>query len=502
MAHGRCGQTGNAFMIQIRLSASNSTSLDIDLGQVVATSLGGEFFIRRLDNGEYLGLAGWQAKRYLFQPTVKRLSTTVLATSVPIRPPPGLLLAIELPQSSFRMDFEWPAELKSTTSVAASVPAQGETAHPAAKEVKFDPSVKRELDERLLKGVESALRQPAPASENPKKFYQVRKLSIVISACAVFSLLVGITAVLWIAYGDLYEREIAAGAAHREATTKFASAETVLGLARTEATATQRERSDILAERARLSTRSVALDGREKQINDQAAALDRRTREIEGREAALNSQPSQPSTKSAPTGAAWPTPTVKGPNPVAATPSMNDVDTCDQLAANPNDRARRSSVPGLPFAVLKQSAAAAVTACESAHRANPQDDRIRYQLARAYQAAGQQDAAYPHLRYLTNSLYWAAFDNFAQYHFQRGQSEAAVNFLRRGADLGDPDAMVNLASAIEKNLTSARRPDEPLYLLTAAANLGHTDAIREINARQNAGKFIDLLGNTVRTLTR
>lgn len=69
--------------------------------------------------------------------------------------------------------------------------------------------------------------------------------------------------------------------------------------------------------------------------------------------------------------------------PVAARSPLRT--PCDELAANPTDQRKSSRVQGAPYKDLKQQAAQAIEACETASAQYPNEPRFTYQLARALQ---------------------------------------------------------------------------------------------------------------------
>ncbi len=69
-----------------------------------------------------------------------------------------------------------------------------------------------------------------------------------------------------------------------------------------------------------------------------------------------------------------------------------EVTLCDRLASHGDDPF--SVAPGVPQAEM--DFAAAIAACESAVASDPENPRLRYQLARAYGYSGQGEKAFPH----------------------------------------------------------------------------------------------------------
>ena len=152
---------------------------------------------------------------------------------------------------------------------------------------------------------------------------------------------------------------------------------------------------------------------------------------------------------------------------------------CDQTAAGPYDPDRPRTLSGVPWDVLKGAGAEAIEACEIAIRQYPEERRYRYQLARAYQTSDPKKAL-PLLQVLMRQNYRAAYDNFGwallDTRVGRNDLAGAVASFRQGATLGDPDAMVSLATMISKGRVEGAGSDEAFRLFKRAAAMGHRDA--------------------------
>ncbi|MEH3145176.1 MAG: hypothetical protein PGN34_07460 [Methylobacterium frigidaeris] len=157
---------------------------------------------------------------------------------------------------------------------------------------------------------------------------------------------------------------------------------------------------------------------------------------------------------------------------------------CDQTAAGPYDLDRLKTTPGVPWDVLRGSADPAVEACEIASRQYPEERRYRYQLARAYQAS-EPKKAIPLLQLLMRQNYRAAYDNYGwallDTRVGRNDLANAVASFRQGANLGDPDAMVSLATMISKGRVEGAGPEEAFRLFKRAASLGHREAAEAVD---------------------
>jgi TPR repeat protein len=118
---------------------------------------------------------------------------------------------------------------------------------------------------------------------------------------------------------------------------------------------------------------------------------------------------------------------------------------------------------------------------------------MRYQLARALQAANQYDRAFALLTALADDGYAAAFDNLGFHHMRLRQTETAIAYHRKGADAGDPEAMVTVAELIEKGTTQPRHANEFWDLLQNAAQRGHDGARKTLAEKQATSQFIQSL---------
>jgi hypothetical protein len=148
---------------------------------------------------------------------------------------------------------------------------------------------------------------------------------------------------------------------------------------------------------------------------------------------------------------------------------------CDLLAANPNDQ-RRHSRDGVTYDQLKTQVPEAIRACELAVQLLPADLTLQYQLARAMELADPARGQAMQDR-LVKLNYPAAFDNAGSLllHDPKCRQHCiseAVKLFRKGAALGDPDAMMSLADQISNNQASG----DVISLYQRAAKLGHPGA--------------------------
>ncbi len=159
---------------------------------------------------------------------------------------------------------------------------------------------------------------------------------------------------------------------------------------------------------------------------------------------------------------------------------------CDQLAANPNDRAKPANVGGTDYNLLKGQSADAIANCQIAATNHPDQLWFQYQLARSLETtddnANRQKALAIYKR-LVDSRYPAAFDNLGWVYLSVTPPAypTAIALFRTGTQLGDSDAMFSLAEMIKRGQTTPLSESEtPLALITRAAQLGNQKAQDEL----------------------
>jgi tetratricopeptide (TPR) repeat protein len=163
----------------------------------------------------------------------------------------------------------------------------------------------------------------------------------------------------------------------------------------------------------------------------------------------------------------------------------NPQNECDRLAANPSDRGKPPSVPGVPYDSLMNQSKQAIEACGLAAKQNPAELRYEYQMARAMEAQVPEKAIEIHKK-LAGQKYPAAFDNLGwlmvKLHKDYG---AAVTYFKTGSQLQDPDSMVSLVEMIDRGYVPTNQPQELKYqLLRTAADLGHQGAQLQIREEE------------------
>jgi tetratricopeptide (TPR) repeat protein len=193
--------------------------------------------------------------------------------------------------------------------------------------------------------------------------------------------------------------------------------------------------------------------------------------------------------------------------PAPPTSSANPQNDCDRLAANPSDRGKPPSVPGVPYDSLMNQAKQAIETCALAAQQNPAELRYKFQMARAMEAEDPEKAIEIHKK-LAAQGYPAAYDNLGwlMVKLYKNYGAALTNF-KTGSRLQDPDSMVSLVEMIDRGYVQTDRPYELKYqLLRTAADLGHQGAQLQIpeveeklsaaqrQAVQNPRIMMDFLG--------
>ena len=147
------------------------------------------------------------------------------------------------------------------------------------------------------------------------------------------------------------------------------------------------------------------------------------------------------------------------------------------------------------FRADRMHAPRALAACENAVRSHPDERRFAFQLARAYDAAGQFDKAKQQYEALAAQDYGAAMNALAfLYNNGRGVKKdhaEGVFWLRRAAEAGNPDAMYWLARAYQSDGQSASGPrimPRPRGFTGQAADAGHTIALIGLALMQDHGQ--------------
>jgi hypothetical protein len=127
----------------------------------------------------------------------------------------------------------------------------------------------------------------------------------------------------------------------------------------------------------------------------------------------------------------------------APTPnSANPQNDCDRLAANPSDRRKPPSIPGVPYDSLMNQAKQAIAACTLAVQQSPTELRYRYQMARAMETEAPEKALEIH-RDLAGRGYPVAYDNLGWLEIKLHNKIAeAIKDFEAGSRLQDPPRFV------------------------------------------------------------
>ena len=155
-----------------------------------------------------------------------------------------------------------------------------------------------------------------------------------------------------------------------------------------------------------------------------------------------------------------------------------EVTPCDRLASHAEDP--YSVAPGVSQAEMDFVAAAA--ACEEAVAADPENPRLRYQLARVYGYSGQGERAYPHREAAIAADYPQALFVNGYLHFL-GINKAprdvcrAGELMRRSAQFGRLAGQIGFARyALDGEFDGCEVPVAPReireFLAAAAASNG------------------------------
>jgi hypothetical protein len=170
----------------------------------------------------------------------------------------------------------------------------------------------------------------------------------------------------------------------------------------------------------------------------------------------------------------------------APTPdSANPQNDCDRLAANPSDRKKPPSIPGVPYDILMNQAKDAIAACTLAVQQSPTELRYQYQMARAIETEAPEKAFEIHNK-LAHLGYPVAYDNLGwlEIKLHKNFGEAIKDF-QAGSQLQDPDSIVSLVEMVDRGYLPTDQPQElKCQLLRTAAGLGHQGAQLQIQEEE------------------
>ncbi len=155
---------------------------------------------------------------------------------------------------------------------------------------------------------------------------------------------------------------------------------------------------------------------------------------------------------------------------------------CDQTAAGPYDLDRPGPRLALAWEVLRGAGGQAVEACEIAARQYPRSAATATSWPGLPSVGARK--ALPLLQALMRQNYRAAYDNYGwallDTRVGRNDLAGALASFRQGANLGDPDAMVSLATMISKGRVEGAGQEEA-YGFKRAAGLGHREASEAVD---------------------
>jgi TPR repeat protein len=151
---------------------------------------------------------------------------------------------------------------------------------------------------------------------------------------------------------------------------------------------------------------------------------------------------------------------------------------CDQVAANPFDNTRPVGLPGVGFAKIVPETA--ISACEEAATAAPDDVRMAMQLGRAYMAAKDFDAARVQFIKAYQQGNAQAAANLA-YLYEKGQGvprddAEAVRLSKIAADQGNAQGQNGLGFLLQQGRGGPKDDVEAARLFKLAADQGYPPA--------------------------
>ena len=174
------------------------------------------------------------------------------------------------------------------------------------------------------------------------------------------------------------------------------------------------------------------------------------------------------------------------------TPLSELLTACDQAAAHPFDKTRPDGVPGVSLERIVPESA--ISACELAAEAAPNDARIAMQLGRAYQAAKNFDAArVQYLKAYENGSAQAAA-NLAL-HYLNGQGglakddSEAVRLSEIAAGQGNAQGQNGLGYLFQAGRGGLPKDDfEAARLFKLSADQGYPPALNNLGRFYQTGR--------------
>ena len=183
--------------------------------------------------------------------------------------------------------------------------------------------------------------------------------------------------------------------------------------------------------------------------------------------------------------------------PFDPTKYARTVTECDRLAAHPEDP--YAVAPGRTRAEVLAVADRALAACQAAVEADPQNPRLRYQLARVYGYSGQGEKALPHRKAAVEADYPQALF-VVGFLYLTGLNQNPKDVCRAGELIRESAQQGRLAGQVGfvryalqglfDDCPVVRDPDEMLAFLTAARE--------QIGGDYYKGLLVDVLEERVK----
>ena len=163
---------------------------------------------------------------------------------------------------------------------------------------------------------------------------------------------------------------------------------------------------------------------------------------------------------------------------------------CDQAAANPFDSTRPAGIPGVSFTAIVPGTA--ISACEEAATAAPDDARIAMQLGRAYLAAKNLDAARTQFFRAYQQGNAQAAANLASLYMNgqgvpRDDTEA-LRLSKIAADQGNAQGQNSLGSLLGQGRGGPKDDMEAARLFKLAADQGFPPAQNNLGQLYQMGR--------------
>ena len=163
---------------------------------------------------------------------------------------------------------------------------------------------------------------------------------------------------------------------------------------------------------------------------------------------------------------------------------------CERLATHPHDAT--ASTAGVPFDTLVLQASAAIAACRKAAEASPDLPHYTALLARAMLAVGEVEEAITLYRGAAERgdlrAIWSLANFFwdGRFGLPKDRNQALLLYEKAAAG-GSPDAMINLAYALEEGVGVPQDSTRALSLLLDAADAGSPLATYNLGALAQRG---------------